>query len=72
MEEIIIGIGGIFLLILMVSIFILKLIQKVPPNEALSIYGLFAGRKDAEGNFRGKYVTNGGVLVIPVLQRHRD
>lgn len=68
-DGLLLGIVGIFILIIVFTIFILNLIQKVPPNEAMSIYGLFAGKKDENGNFRGKYVTNGGVLVIPVLQQ---
>lgn len=55
-----ITIGGILLSFVAVSALIMKFIRKVPPEEAMVVYGAFTSNK--------RYVSGGGVVVIPFLQ----
>lgn len=55
-----ITLGGILLSIVLISALIMKFIRKVPPEEAMVVYGAFTSNK--------RYVSGGGVVVIPFLQ----
>lgn len=58
--SLLITLGGILLSFVLVSALIMKFIRKVPPEEAMVVYGAFTNNK--------RYVSGGGVVVIPFLQ----
>lgn len=58
--SLLITLGGILLSFILVSALIMKFIRKVPPEEAMVVYGAFTSNK--------RYVSGGGVVVIPFLQ----
>src|SRR5574344_539416 len=55
-----ITLGGILLSFIVISVLIMKFIRKVPPEEAMVVYGAFTSNN--------RYVSGSGVVVIPFLQ----
>lgn len=55
-----ITLGGILVGLIAISALIMKFIRKVPPEEAMVVYGAFTSNK--------RYISGGGVVVIPFLQ----
>src|SRR5688500_7440965 len=58
-------IGALVFIILMGMVWIVTLVRKVGPNEALIIYGMGTGGQP-------KVIKGGGAMVVPLLQSARE
>ena len=70
LDQTFILVGVLALIVLSLAVFLVRRIQRVPPNEALVVVGT-RGAKDPDGTGRKSYriVTSGRTFVWPILEQ---